>query len=369
MDVDIKFGHLLSISHINTLTSYVIENRKLIDKKYYKQIAFSYAISLAFTPFHIIEEAIFAPKELKEPVKPPLFVLGHWRSGTTLLQYFLSRDNQFGFLNARIGYTINFYHTMGIPFCKALDPLIGASRPMDNLEITLDHPVEEYVPLSTFEPNGVYPLNFFPKAFCKYANNAFPDRMPEKKRNKWVRSYDKFLRKVAYFNDGKRLILKSPDATARVKFMSEMYPGSKFVNIYRNPYAVIRSTKHLYDKMFDVWALSEVPDEEEMEDMIIDFFKEVYEAYFEEIKTLPEGSLYEIKFEEFEKDPLPLLEEMYKVLDLGDYERVRTAMADYWKTYEDYKKNEFDYPERLIKKVNEKLGFYFEHYGYEMKEI
>ena len=32
----------------------------------------------------------------------------------------------------------------------------------------------------------------------------------------------------------------------------------------------------------------------------------------------------------------------------------------------DYKTNQYDYAPELIEKVNERLGFYFERYGYEM---
>ena len=38
------------------------------------------------------------------------------------------------------------------------------------------------------------------------------------------------------------------------------------------------------------------------------------------------------------------------------------------KEEEGYKKNKFDYPEALKKKINSRLGFYFEHYNYPMEE-
>ena len=369
MKEDFNFAHLLTISRFKTIAEYFVENFKDIDKRYYKQFAISGAVSLLLTPAVIIEDLVYGRKETKEPVKEPVFVMGHWRSGTTLVQYILSRDKQFGIINPRITYTLNFYHTFGGVFAKLLPPLLEAGRAMDNLKYAMDLPLEEYVVMSTFESHGAYPINFFPKAFKRYAQNAFVDRLPEKQKKRWMKNYDNLLRKTTYLNDGKRLILKSPDATARMKFMREMYPDAKFINIYRNPYTVIRSTKHLYDKIFELWALEEIPGEEELEDMIIDTFKEMYEAYFEEIKSFPEDTLYEVKFEDFEKDALPYMEEMYKQLGLGDYEKCRKDIEDYWATFADYKKNDFDYPERLMKKVNEKLGFYFEHYGYEMKEV
>lgn len=369
MKEDFNFAHLLTITRFKTFMEYVIENGKDIDKRYYKQFAVSGLMSLVLTPACIAEDLIYGRKETKEPIKNPVFVMGHWRSGTTLLQYILSRDKQFGIVNPLMTYTLNFYHILGWAFKGLIPALLDAGRAQDNLKYAMDLPLEEYVIFSTMESHGAYPLNFFPKAFRRYAQNAFVDRLPEKQKNRWVKRYDNMLRKVAYLNGGKRLILKSPDATSRMKFMSELYPDAKFINIYRDPYTVIRSTLHLYDKIFDLWAVEEVPDRETMEDWIIETFKEMYEAFFEEMKLLPADRFYEVKFEEFEKNPLPMIEEMYKQLNLGDYEKVRKDIEDYWKTFEDYKKNEFDYPEGLMKKVNERLGFYFEHYGYEMKEF
>ena len=34
-----------------------------------------------------------------------------------------------------------------------------------------------------------------------------------------------------------------------------------------------------------------------------------------------------------------------------------------------YQKNKFDISPRLVRKINAKLGFYMEHYGYEMREV
>ena len=52
----------------------------------------------------------------------------------------------------------------------------------------------------------------------------------------WKEKYIYFLKKVAYYHKGKRLVLKNPANTARIKLLFEMFPEAKFIHIYRNPY-------------------------------------------------------------------------------------------------------------------------------------
>lgn len=367
MDRLISSAHPLLITKFPVLCSYIAENRKDICKRYYPQILLSGISSLILTPFVCAENLLCRKVVNNSSVKSPLFVLGHWRSGTTLLFFLLAQDKNFGFVDPMMTFTMNFYHLLGWLFKPTIVTHLHEGRPMDNLKYSMSLPMEEYVSFSTMESDSVYPLNFFPQSFLRYNKNAFVDQFSEEKRDNWKRSYDYFLRKVAALNGGKPLLLKSPDNTARVRLLKEMYPDVKFVNIYRDPYTVIRSTMHLYDKMMSHWSLEEIPPEETMEDWIIETFKMMYEAYFREIQSLPPHSLFEIKFEEFEKDPLPILKNMYETLELEGFDEALPSIKAYWESLAGYEKNKFEYSERLMKKVNENLAFYLEHYGYEKR--
>ena len=366
----ISLAHPLLITKFLVFFRYLSENWQYISWKYYPQVLISGISSLLLTPL-VWGENLICKKAVKSSVvKSPLFVLGHWRCGTTLLYFLLAQDKQFGFINPLMTFTINFYHSFLRRLCKpAVEALIPDGRPMDNIKYAMDLPFEEYLAFCTLESNSVYPLNYFPQLFKHYNLNAFVDLFPEKKRSKWIRNHDEFLRKITFLNGGKNLLLKSPDNTARVRLLKEMYPDAKFVNIYREPYTVIRSTMHLYDKIMRYWALEDIPPEETMEDWIIETFKMMYETYFKEIQVLPPNSLFEIKFEEFEKDPLPILKNMYETLELDGFDEALPSIKAYWESLAGYQKNEFEYSERLIKKVNDNLGFYFEHYGYKKREI
>ena len=67
---------------------------------------------------------------------------------------------------------------------------------------------------------------------------------------------------------------------------------------------------------------------------------------------------------DFAKIPKSDLKEAYDVLQLGDFEQAKPGFEAYLEAEKDYVKNKFDYPLSLKNKIEEKLGFYFEHYGY-----
>src|SRR5665648_1005332 len=102
---------------------------------------------------------------------------------------------------------------------------------------------------------------------------------------------------------GKRLILKNPANTARIKLLLELYPEAQFIHIYRNPYVVYMSTKHFYNKMVQAFTFQKISDAD-LEDHILWIYKRMMESYFEEKKLIPKGNLVEIKFENLESEPL-----------------------------------------------------------------
>ena len=51
-----------------------------------------------------VERARFQKLIDQVEIVPPLFILGHWRNGTTLLHHLLTRDERFGFPN---GYQVS----------------------------------------------------------------------------------------------------------------------------------------------------------------------------------------------------------------------------------------------------------------------
>ena len=73
--------------------------------------------------------------------------------------------------------------------------------------------------------------------------------------------YDSILKRYAVKRNigNKSFLLKSPDSTSHVYFLKQKYPDAKFINIYRNPYTLIRSTVHLFSFMFKQYSFQYIP--------------------------------------------------------------------------------------------------------------
>ena len=364
----VVFSHPLCATRFDTVLKYFF-SEKHIKAKCIPQIFASLSISLLTYPAVIIESGICKVKTNNVKVEAPVFVIGHWRSGTTLVQYMLSRDKRFGIFDPYITYGYNYYHTLKHLNKYIVKNSMAEKRPMDNMKFGMDLPLEEYIVFATSCADSVYAGNFFPHSFEKYLNNAYWKDLPEKKYKKIAGHYDGMLKKASLINNGKRMLLKSPDNTCRVEELHKLYPDAKFVSIYRNPYTVIRSSVHLYETIFSLWGLQNPPSRSELEDMIIDNFIRMYNAYAIAKAKLPEDSIYEIRYEDFQEAPIPILKDAYEKLGLGDFEKARHSIEEYWNSEADYKKNKFDYPADLMKKIDDNLGFYFEEYGYEKGKI
>ena len=99
----------------------------------------------------------------------PVFILGHWRSGTTFVHNVLSQDKQFGYNTT---YQTVFPHMMlfGQPLFKKMAAMaIPKKRPTDNMELKADQPQEEEFALVNMTPYTFYNFWFYPHYTQEYS--------------------------------------------------------------------------------------------------------------------------------------------------------------------------------------------------------
>ncbi|MBO7680523.1 MAG: sulfotransferase, partial [Thermoguttaceae bacterium] len=79
----------------------------------------------------------------QELAAPPVFILGHWRSGTTLLHEYMILDDRFTTADTYTCFAPSHFIFSG-PFLR---PFVGLlmpkKRPMDNMAAGLDRPQED----------------------------------------------------------------------------------------------------------------------------------------------------------------------------------------------------------------------------------
>ncbi|MCC8141863.1 MAG: sulfotransferase [Lachnospiraceae bacterium] len=300
--------------------------------------------------------------------KDPVYIVGYWRSGTTFLQNLLTRDPQYAWFDP--------VRTLTFSNCILLKPLLARiqknllkdARPMDNMEYALDLPMEEVFAQATISTQAISHMLSFPDGGrgVKFFETAFIDEQDEEKQQEWRKAYSYILRKVTYLNKGKQLLLKSPENTCRLGELKRCYPGAKFINIYRNPYKVVMSAINMFEKEMDLLCLDEPASPETIENVAIDMCARVYRKAIRELESMPQADHIDICYEDFCKDPMGYTKKIYEELELPGFEEAKPYFEEYLESQKDYQKNIFSLEPELRDKVNSRLDFYFQYYGYEM---
>jgi hypothetical protein len=172
--------------------------------------------------------------------------------------------------------------------------------------------------------------------------------------------------KKAYINTkGNRLIIKNPVNTARIKMLLELYPDAKFLYIYRNPISVFLSTQRFFRNLLPTLNLEDVSDVF-IDNMIFDVYKRLMEDYLEQKSLIPENNLIELRYEDFEKDPVYKLKNIYDNLLNEDFESVKGLLSTYFDTLKGYKKNKYNIDAEIINRIKKEFGKYMELYNYDI---
>ena len=74
----------------------------------------------------------------------------------------------------------------------------------------------------------------------------------------------------------------------------------------------------------------------------------------------------EVRFEDFEKDPMGTVQEMYRRLSIGGFEEARSSMEKYVKGHKGFKKNKYSYSDRTVRLVEDNWSGALERWGYRL---
>lgn len=364
-------GHFLMGCRLDNWLRLMRQNGALIAPEKIAQTALITLASVGLAPVAAAEKLVFDRRIRAMPMeKDPIFVLGHWRSGTTYFQNMLSRDPQFGWADP--------VHTVVQPYSlllpgvlrSAVEKGIAGGRPMDNVQYAMDLPMEETFALLSINDHDIIHMMAFPANYQKYISGIFVEDLPTAECRRWERDYRYILDKFNYIHGGKQLVLKSPDNTGRVRVLWGMYPRAKFINIHRDPYRTIVSFVRMLMTQMDLLHLTAIPDnvEELIEDVIMGIFERMYRELFELECFFPTEQYADVEYADFCAAPVETLERLYGQLGLEGFAEARPYFRAYAASQKSYRKNDFSISPRLVSKINRRLGFYLEHYHYRRME-
>uniref|UniRef100_A0A7C4AQ53 Sulfotransferase n=1 Tax=Desulfomonile tiedjei TaxID=2358 RepID=A0A7C4AQ53_9BACT len=294
---------------------------------------------------------------------PILFIIGHWRSGTTHLENLLTLDSRFSYATA---YQTMFPHhclyTQNAHF--VFDRIAPKKRPMDNVSFAAKAPHEDEFALAASATISPYMRFLFPVTGDPGYSEIDMSKWSPEMRETWKDCFLEFLRKLTLSQDG-RILLKSPPHLGRVAALVEMFPDAQFVHIVRNPYAVFSSTRKLW---LNTLAFShlQIPDPEHIEELIFTWYIKLFELFERDRALIPDGAFFELKFEELEAQPVATLKRLYEALSIPGFDDFEPSLKAYLDSIKNYQKNVHELDPATKAKIARRWGFNFQRYGYEI---
>lgn len=300
-------------------------------------------------------------------VRSPVFVLGHWRSGTTHLHNILSLDQRFSYPSF---FQVTNPHTFlstwdSAKNSQAFKFFSPKTRLIDNMEATLESPMEDEVALTVL--TGISPILKveFPRTGGHYQRYLTFEGATADELQRWKDGFTFFMKKLTVAS-GKPLILKSPPHTCRIKLLLELFPDAKFIHIHRNPYVVFKSYNRSIRIMQDMMQL-QLPRNDNLEDEIIEQYIVMHEKLLAEQSMVPEGRFFELSYESLEMEPEAQVRRIYDAVAIGEFCDIEPELKRYLSGLAGYRKSELtEVAPKLKEKIQRKWARYFAHWGYRL---
>lgn len=291
----------------------------------------------------------------------PLFVIGHWRSGTTYLHSLLALDRE------HFAYPTNYqclfptvFLTLGQGswFYRRFGALLPPTRPMDAVAWDLSTPQEDelvYLPeggASPFHESMLFPRTapLDHAAFMRQSTDAGT-------RDITLR----FFRKLTFIH-GRRLVVKSPGHLFRLPMLRTLFPRSRVVFIVRDPHEVVPSMEHM-KAMFRRHMSLQGPH-------VVDhaatarFLAFYVSLMTERRRELPSADHALVRYEDLVRRPVATVQSVYERLGLKYDSAFARALTTYAESARSHVPNTFADLPAMSALVRTECAEALERYGY-----
>lgn len=341
-----------------------LEHNFEVEKKYKRKFNLSKAISYITTGLSYFDEMRYRSLSKNfEIKKPPIYVLGHWRSGTTFLNNLLC-----SFENISYPTTYQSVFPNNLFFLKGLIKgivqfYLPEKRLVDGVKMHVDFAQEEDFALGNEANFSFYYWFYFPKDYQIISEKylAFSPDDPSWNQE-FKKNYLKFVKRSLIHIGGEQYIAKNPPNMVRIPVLFDLFPGSRFVYIERNPYEVILSTYKFF-KAFLISLQLQDMDDEDLWKFIFQTYVFLMNKYQSDKSLIPAENLVELKYENLISDP----ESVFKKLQQGifsDMDVNQKILESTINSHGNHNGNKYSFEKKYIDRVNMELGSLIEKQGY-----
>lgn len=331
-----------------------ISSDKNIDKKYKTKFFRTKAISRILDVPRRLEGKYYDKKITTVTIdKSPIFIIGFWRGGTTVLHNLLCQDTDSGYVSTFQGVFPNdcFINQWWIRNIAKF--FLPEKRPGGDMIFDFKLPQEEEIALGNMQHISFYNFFYFPNDIDVFIRNSlFFKDISRKDMEQWKQNYIKLVKTALVNTNGTRFISKNPPNTFRIKLLLELFPDAKFIYIHRNIYQTIYSFQKFVNAVHSGIKYQDY-NVESHNLKLIKLYKMMIEQYNIDKHQIPKHNLVEIKFEKFEKNMLSEIKRIYGELDLPGYDKAKPAIEGYYNKISSYKRQPQQPSSVFMNQVNE----------------
>lgn len=296
----------------------------------------------------------------------PVFIIGHWRTGTTMLHELLALDpanrcpTTYESLSPH-----HFLLTAGLAR-RGLRFMLPRTRPMDAMRVGFDRPQEDEIALALLGAPSSFLSLAFPNRPPQHPGSPDLGPLSPAERAAWQRTLRWFLAALLVARPG-RLVLKSPQHTFRIRELLELFPQARFVHLVRDPAAVFPSTVHFWSRMAEVHSLQE-PTFAGLEENVLTTYAAMHRRLEETRPLVPPERFLEIRYEGLVADPVGTVRSIYDRFAWPGFESLEPALRGSADRGRRYRPNRHCLAPAQARALAARWGDIFRRQGYPLPE-
>ncbi len=282
------------------------------------------------SPFTLAEAGFAAAVVPKPGTYPsPVFIVGHWRSGTTHLANLLSRSGAFGILSPMaVGLPAE---ALGLgrvarPFVEQFFP---THRLIDEIALRSDMPQEDELAMANLSTlscqHGIYAPDRLIEAFDR---GLFGAGVTTTAHAKWARTLERYVAKMTWAAGGKPLLIRNPASSTRIAAIRAIWPDARFIHVHRDPHAVFGSSVAMFGTLLRELSIGPTRGADPRA-LVRHVYPRLIAALLDAAGTLPTGSFASVSHADLSRDPLGTVTTVADTIGLERQRSGEAAMSDY----------------------------------------
>jgi hypothetical protein len=260
-------------------------------------------------------------------IQNPVFILGLWRSGTTVFHELLTAIT--GWKTPQTWQCFN-PSTCFLSGRPPMDRTID--RPMDQGRISTLGPQEDEFAVLLLGESSVYRGFIDPRRLGECAEQLWSSGEGNALADPLTR-WREFLRGLNSRLDATPLLLKSPSHTFRLPLLRQLWPRARFVWVARNTGEMLTSNRNMWHAMVashGLWACPEAV----LDDFLRDMLRACAGVLSRCLDDMPRENLQWVDFQELQANPIPELQRVLRFLGpdeqddpISETRRIEKALA------------------------------------------